>query len=755
MPRLLPIVLSLVSGYALVASCARTPRQKETSFLDTGRKHLKARDFERAVLDFRNAAQLMPKDAEPHYQLGLTYLDSGDVQTAAYELMNAVKLDPKHVAAQLKVAELMAGNVSLDVVKQGREKAEGVLATSPNNADALRTLALTELRLEDSDDAVQHLEQALTAVPQDLSASMTLAMVKLRANDVAGAEQVLLKSAADAPRSPDPALVLGRFYQLVRKPADGEKQFRHALELDPKYGPALVALGSLLYGENKTDEAEQVFQRASALADKQYRPLHAIFLFRTGKTEAALHEMDQQYKADLQDRTARTRLVSAYVKLGRLPDAENVLIDALKRNSKDTDALMQRGELSLAAGKFQEAQTDLTEVLRTRHDSPEAHLIMARIHRARGVPQSQIQELTEVLRLNPRLLVARIELAHAFTLSNSPKSAIEVLDQAPPQDRQSLALTIERNTALFGLGDYAELQKGIERGLAIARDPRLLMQDGLLKLKQKNYKGSRASLEEALSRQPQDWTAVEALASSYQTENKKEEASAIVRKYTSMPPASASGQQFLGTWLLRTGDLPGAKTALQESKRIDSKSIAPDFGLAQIAVAEGKLDIARDLLANIVSREPRNLMALSALGEVEDKAGHSDAAINFYNRVLHEDPDNIPVLNNLAYLLSDTQTDPDRGLALAQKVKELAPENAAIDDTIGWAYYNKGLFRPALDYLTKAGNGGTPRRKCHLAMTYIKLGNRQQAATLLQAALKEEPSSLEAKRALQLLAQAR
>jgi Tfp pilus assembly protein PilF len=580
-------------------------------------------------------------------------------------------------------------------------------------------------------------------------------VVKLRANDAAGAEQVLLKSAAEAPHSPEHALALGRFYQLVRKPGEAEKQFRRALELDPKYGPPLAALGSLLYADGKRDEAEQVFQRASALPDKQYRPLHAIFLLQIGKSEDAIRELEQQYKAYLQDRGARTRLISAYFKLGRNADAEKVLTDALKRNPKDTDALMQRSVLSLAAGKLQEAQSDLTEVLRTRPDSPQAHFLLARVHRARGVSQSQIQELTETLRLNPKLLEARLELAHAFTLSKSPKSALDGLDQAPQQDRSSVAFIAERNIALDGLGDHAQLRKGIDQGLAIVRDPRLLMQDGLLKLKQKDYRGGRASFEEMLKRQPQAWLAVEALATSYLAENKKAEASAVVRQYTSAAPNSVSGQQFLGSWLLRTGDIPGARAAFQEAKRIEPKSDAADLSLAQIAVQEGKLDTARDLLNGIVNRGPRNVLALSFLGQVENKAGHSEAAINDYNRAIQEDPNNVPSLNNLAYLLADTKTDPDRALALAQKVKELDPKSATIDDTIGWAYYNKGLFRSALDYLAKAGNGGTPRRKCHLAMAYIKLGDRQQAATLIQAALKEEPSSPEAQRALQLLAQAR
>ncbi len=747
--------VAILSFCALLSSCSRSPQKREVVFLESGRKHLKTRDFDRAVIDFRNAIQTMPKDAEPHYQLGLAYLESGNTPAGARELMNAIKLNPGHIAAQLRMAEMMAGSRDIEVVKQGREKAQEVLANSPNDADALRTLAVTELRLEDPDDAVQHLEQALTAAPQDLKSSFTLAMVKLRTNDVAGAEQVLLKAAADAPKSREPAMILGRFYQLLRKRDEAEKQFRRALEIDPTFGPALAALGNLLYAEGRLPEAEQVLRRTSNLPDKQYRPLHAIFLLQTGKGDDAIRELDQQYKADRTDRTARTRLLAAYLKLGRSADAENLLNDALKRNSKDVDALMQRGEMRLRAGKLQEAQSDITEVLRTRADSPIAHLILANIHRAQGTFQSEIHELTEALRLNPRLLPARLELANAFTRSNSPKSAVEVLDQAPPEQRQSLGVIIERNGALYALGDFAQVQAGIDQGLAIWRDPRLLLQDGLLKLRQKNYPASRLALEEVLKQQPQNWTAVEALAESYMADKNKEKATAVVHEYTSRVPDSAAGQHFLGSWLLREGDLAGSRTAYEASKRLDPKSDTANFGLVQIAVAEGKSDQARDLLTEVVNREPRNLQALYSLGEIEDKAGHSEAAIGFYNRVLQEDSTNVAALNNLAYILADTQTDPDKALALARKVKELAPESPAVDDTIGWAYYNKGLFQASLDYLAKARNGGTARRKCHLAMADIKLGNRQEAATLLQAALKEDPTSPDAQKALRLLAQAR
>ena len=586
-----PANRKLLTGLALMVvflgACTRSPQQKEAAFLEDGKKHLAGKDFARAIIDFRNAIQAMPKDAEPHYQIGLADLGSGNAQAAAGELLQATQLDPKHVAAQLKLAELMTANQNPDVVKEGQKKAQDVLVLSPGNPDALETLAVSELRLGDPADAVQHLDQALHNAPQNLNAATTLALTKLRNNDVVGAEQVMRKAVTDAPRSAEHAVAFGSFYALIRRPADAETQFRRALDINPKFGPALVALGNSLYQAGKLEEAGQLFQQASSLPNKEYWPLHAIFLLQTGKGDQAIAEFAQQYKSDQQDREARSRLVSAYVRLGRTADAERVLGETLKRNSKDTDALMQRGELNLAARKIDQAQADLNQVLQFRPDSPEAHLLMARIDQVRNDRSSQIHELNEALRLNPKLLAARVELAYAFTDNNSPKSAIDLLAQAPAADQHKVPLIIERNAALYALGDYAEARKGIDQGLLISRHPTLLLQDGLLRLKDGDYKGSRAPLEEALKQRPQDWKAVNALALTYLAEKKKTEATAIVRQYTSQAPQSAQGQQFLGTWLANNGDLTGADAAFQKAKSLDPKSTGADFGLARLPWPKG------------------------------------------------------------------------------------------------------------------------------------------------------------------------
>ncbi len=748
-------IATLCAAVCLLPGCSlSTPQAKESKFMKAGQVHRQQRDYARALLDFKNAAQIMPRNPEAHYQIGLTLLEMGSVQSAVYEFQKTIDLDGRHIPAQLRLAEILTRNRNLDLVREAQKRAEAILTLSPGNAEALNALAMAEFRLEDPGDAVRHLQEALQNAPKNLNAAMTLAVFKLQNNDISGAQKVMENNAKEAPGSVEHAFALGLFYTVIHKPGDAERQLRKVLEIDPKYGPAIQALGSVLVHEGKSSEAEQIFRRASMLPDKRYRPLHAIFQLQNGKREAALAEFEQQYKADRQDREARTRLISTYLQLGRTADAEKVLDAALERNPHDAEALIQRAELRYSARKYSEAERDVLESLKFRQDSPEAHLMLARIHQARGNRASQRQELSAALRLDPNLLKARTELARVLTASEMPKLAIELLAEAPENQKRELDFIVERNTALYKLRDFAAMRKGIDTGLAISRTPELLLQDGLLRLTQKDYTGGRASLEELLQRNPQEWRALEALAGSYVAQNNIVQANAVIRQYASRSPSSVPAQNFLGAWLSRTGDRTGARVAFDAAKSLDPKSTVADVELAELDLAEDKLDSARGRLNAVLGREPRNTGALLDLAGVEVKAGNLAEASEYYERVIQEDSSNLPALNNLAFILADTGQDPDRALQLAQRMKELSPNDPATDDTMGWAYYSKGLYDSSVEYLKRAAASGSPGRKCHLAMAYIRIGKRDQALNILQEVMKQNSSLPEVRRALDLLGQA-
>src|SRR3954462_15307816 len=62
----------------VAAGCAKSPEAKRDKFMRSGKHYLEKREYARAVLDFRNAAAAMPRDAETFYELGLAYIGAQD-----------------------------------------------------------------------------------------------------------------------------------------------------------------------------------------------------------------------------------------------------------------------------------------------------------------------------------------------------------------------------------------------------------------------------------------------------------------------------------------------------------------------------------------------------------------------------------------------------------------------------------------------------------------------------------------------------
>jgi Tfp pilus assembly protein PilF len=157
-------------------------------------------------------------------------------------------------------------------------------------------------------------------------------------------------------------------------------------------------------------------------------------------------------------------------------------------------------------------------------------------------------------------------------------------------------------------------------------------------------------------------------------------------------------------------------------------------------------------LTTVIGANPTNLPARLLLAQVNLDEGKVPAAIEQYNKVVDTDPKNVIALNNVAYILADGKQ-PDEALRFAQLAKQLAPENATVDDTLGWTYYQKGMYKLAVSYLESAtAREGTAKRKYHLAMAYLKAGDPQRGRQTLEAATRMDPTLPEAQNARQAFA---
>ncbi len=724
---------------SLLAGCSSSPEVRERKYLQRGKAHLAKKDFNRAVLEFRNATKAMPRDAEAYYQLGLAYLGSAGPASAVGAFRKALELNPRHAGARLKLAEFMAASRNGDLIKQAVELIHSVLASSPDNTEAIDAMAIAEWRLGKREDAEARLNEVLRKFPADLQSAVTLARFKLSRGDLAGATEPLLRAARSAPQSAPAAMALAQLYVMSKQPEQAEREAERALRLDPNYAAALLLVASIQMGAKRYHEADQTFRRIAALPGKRYRSAHAMFLYATGKRDAAIAELEKLVKEDSGDRATRSRLVRAYFDNGQLQRADQILVAALKKNPRDAEALFQRSELNLKSGKVALAAEDMKEVIRLTPDSAQAHSVLAAVYQAQHLPHSEQQELNEALRLDPGLLPVRLRLARSFLQQNAGQSALHALDRAPPAQKSAVAWFEERGWALLMLRNTDELRRGLDRVLRVNRSPELLLQDAILRMQEHDYARARADCDEVLAQTPDEIRAARILVESYVAQKQPEKAGEKLVALASAHGQSAPLQEVLGEWYVKTGKLPEARKAFESAKRADFKFVPADLSLADLDRRENHIDAARQRLKMIIAADSQNVSALRLLGDLEYGAGNLETSVAQYRAVLAVDSSNMMALNNLAYALAAEH--PDEALRFAQEAAQIAPESAAVADTLGWVYYRKGAYNTAVDYLKEAvSKEPTPRREFHLAMCYIKNGEQARGGNLLQTALQADPA---------------
>lgn len=736
----------------LFSSCMRSPEARSAKYIESGKTFLAKNDPSRAILQFRNAVQATPRDAEAYYQLSLALFAAGDLASGVGSLRKALALNPKHRAAELRMAQLKSMASDSNYVKEARQSLKEMLEENPDDADALHALAFTDLKLGNSQVAIEELGRAMTLAPQDLVIAVLMAQAKLRENDPKGAEEVLKKAIQNLPKSAEAAVALGRFYEMQNRWPEAEQQFKRALGLDQNDAWSLENVAQLQDHLGRKSEAEQTYKRLSALPGRSHKPLHAMFLFQEGRRDEAIKEFESLAKADLEDREARTRLIAAYRAVQRTSDVETLLNAALKKNPKDSDALLQRSEMFLAVNRYDKAEADLSQVLHLNPDSASAHYMFAKLHQARGEQRTFRQELLNALQLDPRRLQIRLEAAQALITAGEAKAALNLLDEAPDTQKKLSAWLVQRNWALWGLGDLSGMRKGIDTGLLVEHSTDLLLQDGVWKLRAGKAAAARDSLEKALHINPGDVRALSALNQSYVAEKQNGTALQKVKEYAAREPKAAPVQEYLGMLLVASGDRTKAREAFAMARAADPRFVQADFSLIQLDVVEGKVTEARRRLEALLSADKANTTARLWLGNIEATQGNRKAALENFHEVVARDPGNAQGLNNYAYLLAESGGELTEALKYAQRAKELSPTHAAYGDTLGWVLYRRGLYPMAVSELERAaGNGGDAVCNYHLAMAYAKVGNLARGRQVLQAGLKQNPNLPEAKTAREML----
>jgi tetratricopeptide (TPR) repeat protein len=112
-----------------------------------------------------------------------------------------------------------------------------------------------------------------------------------------------------------------------------------------------------------------------------------------------------------------------------------------------------------------------------------------------------------------------------------------------------------------------------------------------------------------------------------------------------------------------------------------------------------------------------------------------------YQKALQIQAENPLASNNLAYVILQQGGNVDVALSMAQTARRQMPDNPNAADTLGWAYYKKGLYPTAIDLFKEAlkKSPNDPTFHYHLGLAYQASDQPTLAKEHLQQVLKLKP----------------
>jgi cellulose synthase operon protein C len=749
---------------AALTGCSRDPSVRKQKYFDSGEKYFADGKYREAEIQYRNALQLDPRFAQAHYQLGQTYLKLGDTNRAFQELTRTVDLAPDNYRARTDLANLLVasrnpdGTPLQDYLKQARTHLDILRDKLPNSSETHEAWANYYGAQNNIAAAMQEMQQAVAADSSRSESYLLLALLQLRSDMPDKAEANFNKATQVDPKAMNAQLAMGAFYQSRNRLPEAEVQFKHAVGVDPKNPEPRAALVRLLMQEGKKDEAEAFLRQTKQdLSDvpEGYRMLGDFYAaFDVDKATAEYGFLYNEHPKDVQ---VKKNYIQLLILKRRLDEAARLNDEILKANTHDVDALVLKGQVQLLQNDANSAVNSLQNALRDDPDNAVAHYQLGNAFAQQHNDSRADSEWREAVRLRPDMTDAQRSLAALELRRGDIDGVLQTAQQIISAQPYSADGFILKGVAELDRQKYKDAQQDAEQAARRApQSPAPYAQLGNIQLAQKHYAEAEKFYQQALERDPASSEGLSGLMNTYFAQKQFDKAIVAANVQIAKSPNNANFYDLLGTALFNAKkDLPGADAALHKAIELDRNNSDAIEKLGKVQVQEGSADKALALYQQSIKDNPREVRFYILSGELYAAKQDWEHAKSMYQQALSISPDHPLASNNLAYVILQQGGNVDVAMGLAQTARRGMPDSPNAADTLGWAYYQKGIygsainqFREALRLSEKRGDPDDAEVHYHLGLAYQKDNKSALARQHLEKAVKLNPNNPDAKKAL-------
>ena len=441
-------------------------------------------------------------------------------------------------------------------------------------------------------------------------------------------------------------------------------------------------------------------------------------------------------------------------------EARQVLAALLVSQGK-TNAAVEHFEYVLNHGKYSERQGFMliTSLLSKEKDKQTALTVMEKlIAKRKNNPHAlyaysqlaflvadlnkALQAIKKVIKLEPEWTEAYILQSNIFVRQGDKSHSIEVLRQTVEEQSSNSKLRMFYARSLVDAKQFDDAAKQFD----LLTDDEQLQHEaryalGLLSLQMNKPKQSEEHFSQLLEDKKRIAESQYYLAQSFELQNDLKKALIEYKKVLNNK-YSFESELRIALILAKQGHLKEARQRLQ--------NISPDSQEKELRVylTEGEIlntakqyDEAIELYTEALRQLSDNDRLLYARALTAEKIGKIDEAVKDLEGIVKRKPDNAQALNALGYTLVDKTNQLQRGLGFIKQALKLEPNDPAIHDSMGWAYYRLGQYDKAIKYLRRAFDKLKDAEiAAHLGEVLWVAGEREAAQEIWNAALQQMPN---------------
>lgn len=785
------IKLILFIAVLALAACGGADERKARYF-EKGQDYLQQKDYEKALVEFKNVLQIDPRYAEAHYHLGKTQEGLGDYKKAYSAYAKATELDPQNISSMVGMGRI---HIWARAPDKAIDYADKVLAIDAKNSEALVVRAGARFQNHQTAEALKDVRNALDIDPDHVASLALLTRIYIEQQQRDKAEMLIKNALLRQPDSEALMTLLAQLYISGEKYELASVEIQKLIDRNPQQMSYRIQKASIYMQMKDTESAEKELRKLvtdfpdnleakqelirylAQTRDLMFAQLELSSMQKNDPDNPELMLISAQlYSASSDYRKAEEiyreiirkydeaaavkaqyRLALLMLGTERMEQAGSMLKELLEQHPNHVDALMLRGRMAISDGEADSAIADFRTALKEQPTSEDAMKYLAQAYVLDNQPELAQQQLQSLLQVNPLDMSARLELGGLLYRQRDYLGAIEQLSLVSKVQADNFTARDLLFKSYLQSGDHAQAATLVEEIIKMKPDQALgPYYQGLVLQDQQKNDAALERFKAALEIDPQ---AIEPLNMLVRTALAMEQPKLALReldKLISRSPGHLVAYNLKGEVLASQKQYNKALAAFEKTIELKPEWWIAYRNLAGTYRLNKQLDKAIAAYRRGIDRAEHNQQLITGLAQLYQQENRIDEALALYEQALRLHPESRVMANNLALLLveyRDDQASLDRALALVSLFAE--QKDPSYLDTRGWVYYKRGDYDSALAALQQADELAPNQLiiHYHLGSVYFSKGDNGQARRYLQTVMDSDTDFRWRDRARQMLEQ--